>query len=423
MSKHRPVRQDYIAKPRYINSLPPPPANPRFIRYGTSQPPTHEHEHLMSSLFRKENFHPLLTQVDEHFGMPINLLMNTGVLDGSNPDAVGELKKPLHPHDLALLRDAGIGRVNKLEPGVLFLRRTEYISERLLVLRGRLGGAETENQAHDPEDQLRAVEQSFEHAQALLRDCALLQHPRKRRKAVRAWPLLPDTQMMDATYVAIKFVGLASVSREVAARRRQSGFDEPLELALLACALYKPVTCEDGEWVLMYQLQDRAGVARVTQQLQLTQRERPAAPDGELWLFAFARNYDMQFHRFAKGDELALRFANDRRTAYYYPVLGRVELRKHRAVANEEVMRFLANSTADAVRFRLREPDTRELRKMDSARSEYDPMEYDAGEGEGEKDGEEKEGENEGEEKEEKDKTEEGEDDVAAQFDEEEGRS
>ncbi|OBA21112.1 hypothetical protein METBIDRAFT_31719 [Metschnikowia bicuspidata var. bicuspidata NRRL YB-4993] len=400
----KPVRQDYIAKVRYINHLPPPPLNPKFLRYNSTQPLSAqaENEALLSSLFRKDNFNAYIAQVDEEYGMGLNPLLAPGFLDAPAAAALAAHTPALHPKDRAFLRDAGVGKINKSEPGVSFLRRTEYIAERQSAARPDEKGpantaADDAGDRVDPDSQLRAVEQSFEESQKSLAAYGALRHPRKTKlRAVLVFPLLPDTASMDTTFLAVKFAGSASMARERQAQcsREKARFDEALHADALACAIYKPITSEDGEWVSFYQMKDRQAVRRLRLRLESTEKEQPAnLLDGEdareaAFRFRHHKNYDMLYHPFSKPyEELALRFVSDapaggepaprkRRAAYYCPISGRVELKKHRASANTEINRFLADSTMDAIDFRLREPNTNELRKMDNARSEYDPMEY-----------------------------------------------
>lgn len=403
MSKpQKPVRQEYIAKVRYINSLPPPSLNPKFLKYNVSEnnTPTQENEHLMSSLFRKENFTQFIGQIDDEFGMPLNLLQNRGFLDGSNEKAIFGTNVPLHPKDRALLRDAGIGRVNKSEPGVSFLRRTEYIAEKQAATKSDEKTVTTikeTTELHDPDAQLRAVEQSFDSAQETLTDLDKLKHPRRKHlRAVSTFPLLPDTSMLDTKFLTVKFTGSASLSRELRTLERQEKdlYDATFQKDSLLSAIYRPITSEDGEWVSFYQLRDKRTLGELKEKLESTDREQPLnlldeEEDGDSFKFKHSKNYDMQYQRFSKPyEELALKLVSEpgskkRRAAYYYPVSGRVELKKHRASANTEINRFLDNSTMDVINFKLREPNTSELKKMDSIRSEYDPMEY---EGEDEED-------------------------------------
>lgn len=422
----KPVRQDYIAKARYINNLPPPPLNPKFLQYNVTEKATasEENEYLLSSLFRKENFNQYIAQVDDEYGMGLNPLQVAGFVDGSNTQAIfANNSVPLHAKDRALLRDAGIGKINKLEPGVSFLRRTEYIAERLTLAKTEEKSPEVVRREKnsdfvDPDSQLQAVEQSFDDAQKLLTHYTDLHHPRKTKlRAVNAFPLLPDTAQMDTTFLAVKFAGSASVSRELHAlkSREKAAYDLDFHADALACAVYKPITSEDGEWVSFYQMRDKAAVRDLRRRLAATDKEQPAnllddeGADADLPTYRFRhhKNYDMLYHPNAKPyEELALRFVPElnsedsdasssrkRRAAYYCPISGRVELKKHRASTNTEINRFLDNSTMDVVNYKLREPTTSELRKMDNVRSEYDPMEYEGEEEEEEDD--DNEGENE----------------------------
>ena len=90
---HKPVRQDFVAKIRYMNNLPPPPLNPKFLKYNTTWKlsPKAESEELMSSLFRKENFTNLVEAVDDESGVNLNLINNRGFLDDGNESVIRKL--------------------------------------------------------------------------------------------------------------------------------------------------------------------------------------------------------------------------------------------------------------------------------------------------------------------------------------------
>lgn len=333
-------------------------------------------------------------QIDEEFGMAVNPIEMPDYSQALQGKSIGDV--PLHPKDRALLRDAGIGNINKSEPGVSFLRRTEYIAERAASKmddRAEAAAKKAEEEKADPESQLRAVEKSFDHAQESLVNFSSLKHPRKKHlKPLAAFPLLPDTSMMDTQLLNIKFAGSASLVRELELKKRQEGakYDHAFQTKALRTALFKPITSEDGEWVSLYQLKDRAALNDITEQLQSTEKEQPMSlldeEESSLKPFVYRhfKNYDMNYHRFSKPyEELALKLvpvegeSKKRSAAFYYPISGRVELKKHRASNNTEINRFLDDSTVDVINFRLREPNTNELKKMDLARSEYDPMEYD----------------------------------------------
>lgn len=412
MSKSsKPSRQEYIVKVRYLNNLPPPPLNPKFLAYNTTENVTNkkEAEYLISSLFRKENFSSLMEQVDEELGMNLNLINNPGFFDDNNDSVIYNLydrtdkSKPmtLHSKDRALLRDAGIGKISKSEPGVSFLRRTEYIAERLLPKVGSnpasLGSMATpviNSDLIDSDSQLKAVEKTFENSQESQTNFTSLKHPtRKHLKAVATWPLLPDTSMSDTKFLSVKFVGSASIHRELelAKRKEGSAYNEKFQRASIESAILKPITSADGEWLLLYQVKDPKKATEINEKLHSTKREQPVNlldEDEEVEEFKFkhSKNYEMNFQRFNKAnEELALKFVPDgkkRKAAFWYPITGKIDLKKYRALTNSEINRFLKESTVDGINFKLREPNTGELRKMDAIRSEFDPMEYEGEEDE-----------------------------------------
>lgn len=428
MSKlqHKPVRQDYIAKVRYLNTLPPPPLNPKYLHYNTSEPISakEESEQILSSFFRKQNHVNLIEHIDDEYGLNLNLLNNPGLLnngdelsifgfrDKSGVDA--DTKIELHPRDKALLRDAGIGKISKSEPGVSFLRRTEYISESNAGVHGGSGGsgvsslhvpqsggsngslgdtiAQKKQDAaqYDAAAQLEAVEATFKLAQESLDNFAQLTHPRKRgRKAVGAWPLIPDTSMMDTKFLSVKFTGLASFTKdqEILERQLKGKYNADYERRLLELAIFKPITSADGEWMSLYQLRGSPDeVQELHARLNSTDREQPVnlldEDDSLEYKFKHMKNYDMNFQRYAKPyEELSIKFVpgetqGKRKLAQYYPVSGKIELKKHRVSQNTEINRFLDESTTDYIKLKLREPNTDEMRMMDNLRSAFDPMEY-----------------------------------------------
>ncbi|ABN66455.2 DNA-directed RNA polymerase II regulator [Scheffersomyces stipitis CBS 6054] len=409
----KPIRQDYIAKVRYTNNLPPPPLNPKFIQYNTTEQVSSqkEAEYLISSVFRKENFTRLMENIDEELGMNLNLINNRGFLDNGDETVINNFVTKdsgnsnsnksglvtLHPSDRALLRDAGIGKISKSEPGVSFLRRTEYIADmHVAKVNDELEDSKKKKkntaETHDPEAQLRAVEDTFDNAQESLTNFARLKHPKKKHlKAVAAWPLLPDTSAMDTKYIAVKFLGSASISRELQAnKRKDKNYNEVLEKNALETAILKPITSDDGEWISFYEVRDANKAVELNSRLNSTERERPIVnmldedvEGQESYKFKHLKNYDMNFNRFTKPyEELSIKFipeevgSKKRKVAYYYPVSGRIDLKKHRSSTNSEINRFLKDSTVDVINFKLREPSTNEIKKMDAIRSEFDPMEY-----------------------------------------------
>lgn len=399
---NKPVRQDYIAKIRYANSLPPPPLNPKLIKYNTTTPISSktEGDQLLSSLFRKENFHNLLERIDDQLGLELNLIDNVGFLEH------GQIKNktvPLHSKDRALLRDAGIGKIKRTDQAVSFLRRTEYISDQSLPkssavithteeskVNEKLKNSEEHNL--DAEHQLEAVEESFTAANNSLNNLSGLKHPRKRNvRAVDAWPLLPDTSMMDSVFMNLRFLGSASLKRELDVLRRQQGakYNDTFQRQKQESAIFKPINSQDGEWISLFELDDEEEVSKLYQSLHSTAAENPVnlpeTTDETTtgYNYKYVKNYDMQYQGYANShQELAVKFVPDdqttkkRKVAHYLPVSGKIELRKHRASTNSEINKFIKERTYDGIQFKLREPTTGELKDMDRVRSEFDPMEY-----------------------------------------------
>ncbi|CAN3361154.1 RNA polymerase II-associated protein 1 [Diutina catenulata] len=383
----KPVRQDYIAKVRYQNNLPPPPLNPKFLHYHLTEPTSQKREgdQLMSSLFRSENFTALMA----HPELPLNLIHNTGFLEEEKVAAVGSAvdggPAKLHPADRELLRDAGITNLDKSEPGVSFLRRTEYIAEKQISTASQAAPKQKEEDKVDPESQLAAVEATFDAANDTLHHLEHLKHPRRKQLvAKRTWPLLPDTSMADQKFLNVKFIGSASVSRELGPEKYQEAGDQ------LRTAIFRPITSADGEWISLFEVADGDTARELASKLNSKEKEQPERSEESEFTFRHQKNYDMRFTRNPKpNEELAIKFATEggkRKAAYYYPVSGRIDLKKYRTSTNTEVNRFLRDSTIDQINFKLREPSTDELRKSDAVRSEYDPMEYEADDDEAEDD-------------------------------------
>ncbi|CCG25575.1 hypothetical protein CORT_0C01990 [Candida orthopsilosis Co 90-125] len=133
----KPVRQDYITKIRYTNILSPPPLNPKLLQYHTTTPTSSQKEgdQLLSSLFRKENFHNFLERIDDQSGLELNLVDNVGFLEHGDSSSIGKIKNKsvaLHQKYRALLRGAGIGKIKRSDQAVPFLRKTEFISDQSL---------------------------------------------------------------------------------------------------------------------------------------------------------------------------------------------------------------------------------------------------------------------------------------------------
>ncbi|KAJ8064554.1 hypothetical protein OCU04_006884 [Sclerotinia nivalis] len=224
-SASRIVHQEYIARIRYSNALPPPPNPPKLLDIPNTG--------LASGQYTTPGFatrlardQPLNIEADAELGMPLDLVGMPGIFDGDESSIQAPLHPPqLHPHDRALLRSlATLGKPKFSDTGVSFLRRTEYISSGYSS-KARMDGTTSTKGLVDtrkpkPVQDLSAdresptyiksqVEKSFEIAAANLKDRTRVRHPTKRNvKLVDAVPLLPDLDSFpDAGgYVLLKFL-------------------------------------------------------------------------------------------------------------------------------------------------------------------------------------------------------------------------
>lgn len=229
------VHQDFIARIRYSNTLPPPPNPPKLLEIPNTGLASGQYTNpgFASRLAREQ---PLNIEADAELGMPLDLVGMPGVFDGDESSIQAPGQNPLvHAHDRPLLRPlATLGKPKANDAAVSFLRRTEYIAtakrgpsegvspfiksanKRPGVMGGGPGrrvlkrpSPEIDEDAGTPAHVKRKITQSFEVAARDLADANKhVRHPRGRSAVVvEALPLLPD---MDAfpdsgAYVTVKF--------------------------------------------------------------------------------------------------------------------------------------------------------------------------------------------------------------------------
>ncbi|CAD0098484.1 unnamed protein product [Aureobasidium mustum] len=120
----RVYHQDYIARIRYSNTLPPPPNPPKLLDIPGTGIASNNYTSASYAL-KLAREQPLNIEADAELGMPIDLVGLPGVFDGDESDP----PPPLHPKDRALLKPlSALGKPTAMNSGVSFLRRTEYIS-------------------------------------------------------------------------------------------------------------------------------------------------------------------------------------------------------------------------------------------------------------------------------------------------------
>ncbi|RDL32119.1 Uncharacterized protein BP5553_09521 [Venustampulla echinocandica] len=220
----RMIHQDYIARIRYSNALPPPPNPPKLLDIPNTGLASGQYTTpgFASRLAREQ---PLNIEADAELGMPLDLVGMPGIFDGDESSIQAPLQAPApHPHDRALLRPLStLGKPKFSDSGVSFLRRTEYISShtsrarydsttpRPLIGNGgsRPKGLDQDVDKESPEYIKNQVKKSFQIAEQNLKNRISVRHPTKRNlQLVEAYPLLPDLDAFPdpGGYVTIKFL-------------------------------------------------------------------------------------------------------------------------------------------------------------------------------------------------------------------------
>ncbi|KAF2398311.1 Paf1-domain-containing protein [Trichodelitschia bisporula] len=173
-SAQKPVHQDYIARVRYSNAVPPPALPPKTLDIPSLG--------LAGGLYTSAGYasrlareQPLTIVANSEMGMPIDLVGLPGVFDG-NESAILETSGPLDPKDRALVRPLStLGKPLSTNANVSFLRRTEYITSAASsrsaptsnILRMNGSGSDTQRkrrrveQRDDPLSILRNITKGF----------------------------------------------------------------------------------------------------------------------------------------------------------------------------------------------------------------------------------------------------------------------
>ncbi|KAI1125019.1 RNA polymerase II-associated [Nemania abortiva] len=224
---HRPVHQDYIARIRYSNQLPPPPNPPKLLDIPNTGLASGQYTApgFASRLAREQ---PLNVEADAELGMPLDLIGMPGIFDGDESSIQAHSLTPsiqsLHPHDRALLRPLQtLGKPKTTDSAVSFLRRTEYISSGTTKTKHEAGPLRslnptpikrpTKRPSPEPDKDSpayvkRKIDQSFSIAATNLKDKSRVRHPTKRSlKLVESYPMIPDLDAFPdyGGYFTIKF--------------------------------------------------------------------------------------------------------------------------------------------------------------------------------------------------------------------------
>ncbi|KAF2673152.1 Paf1-domain-containing protein [Microthyrium microscopicum] len=238
--------QDYIARIRYSNALPPPPFAPKLLQIANSGLASGQYTSasFASRLVRDQT---LNIEADAELGMNIDLVGMPGVFDGDDKSIMfPDRPPPLDPRDRILLKPlASLGKSSAAQQSVSFLRRTEYITVsnplRSNNAAARSAGMrkppapEKAANKNDPAAMLRQIEKSFnlaypedaytgpddmqhirgnEISPAERRAWDKPEHPTKKNLTVLdSYPILPDLAALGDTgsYIVVKYNGNPSI--------------------------------------------------------------------------------------------------------------------------------------------------------------------------------------------------------------------
>ena len=262
MSRPGVVHQDYIARIRFKNDLPPPPLPPKLLDIpGTGLAGGQYTSAGYGSKLAREQ--PLNIEADAELGMPIDLVGIPGVFDGDERAILARNgPQTLHPTDKQLLKPlSALGKGAGAGGAVSFLRRTEYTSSNapqhfssstskdLLRLRNDPKRRKVSTNKEDPLNIIRNVVKGFDVAYpqdaykgeentSNIRGAAISdaeakawstpRHPTKPDlQLLDSYPVLPDMDALPSTacYMVTKFI-----TNPVAST---SHYDERLNAAIL----------------------------------------------------------------------------------------------------------------------------------------------------------------------------------------------
>ncbi|KAI1106264.1 RNA polymerase II-associated [Jackrogersella minutella] len=375
--EHRSIHQDFIARIRYSNALPPPPFQPKLLVVPNTGLASNRYTAIefASRLAREQ---PLNIEADAELGMPLDLVGMPGIFDGDESSIQASTQTPvIHPHDRALLRPPGsLGQPKTHEANVSFLRRTEYISS-VSAKRNDSGALRSNNpapakrplkrpsperDAHSPAQIKRKIDQGFAVAAANLKDKSRVKHPSNRSlKLVDAFPLIPDLDAFpdSGAYVAFKFTHNPLPPTRAYDKRLLNGILKPIskseeDEAAFTMAMQaherdprrvpKPQNLMDYDFFLNDSLD---ASERFRQKFDI---ENPDHDEDSLYthksggkpnfLFPRVRTYEtaqeLELNNQTKYDEeVVLAFNDDETTdqkaAFYYPIMQRSVIKPQRA--------------------------------------------------------------------------------------------
>ncbi|KAJ4391481.1 hypothetical protein N0V93_005098 [Gnomoniopsis smithogilvyi] len=372
--------QDFIARIRYSNALPPPPNPPKLIDIPNTGLASGQYT-TPGFATRLQREQPLNIEADAELGMPLDLVGMPGVFDGDESSIQAPSKPPqVHPHDRLLLRPlATLGKPQASGTSVSFLRRTEYISNANTTSKvspfhrqpSRTGASAAprppkrkspEPEAGTPAAIRRKIEKGFEAARTNLKDLSRIKHPTKSvtaknkgLKVVEAFPILPELGAFpdSGAYVTYKFAHAPMPNSK-------DGYDRRLETSILKFTELTP----DYEKLLKAYERDPANNPKPLQQhayelylpknLEVAEKFRPAFDmnnpnrdevlgDGAaeyLWARSYVATIEAEHdHADKYSEEIAISLDKDTKAAWYYPIMQRSRMEPPRRILHKAEQR------------------------------------------------------------------------------------
>ncbi|KAI5201161.1 Paf1-domain-containing protein [Aureobasidium subglaciale] len=418
----RVYHQDYIARIRYSNTLPPPPNPPKLLDIpGTGLASNNYTSASYALKLAREQ--PLNIEADAELGMPIDLVGLPGVFDGDESAIMAQDPLPsLHPKDRALLKPlSALGKPTAMNSGVSFLRRTEYISSNAAavqrfesstskdLLRVRNDPKRRKTQAlnrDDPINIIRSLVKGFDLAypedaytgqdsSTNIRGAPITEadrsawnkpkHPTNPNLTLLdAYPLLPDMDALPLTgdYQIVKFSTNPVATSDSYDQRLDTAVLRPLgaDLALhedrIAAHKADPTMPKPlAEWDYdLFLAENESSVRGIKRKFDPNDAQNDDQSlydneaDGEgCFMFQRVREYETYQQAGdadnAYGDTVALALHDDdgvrlAKGAYFYPVKQRTNLRPKRKTAN-----FVDENRAepvDVLQLKVRDPSSDE---------------------------------------------------------------
>ncbi|CCG83123.1 RNA polymerase II-associated protein 1 homolog [Taphrina deformans PYCC 5710] len=317
----KPVRQDYILRVRYSNTLPPPPFEPKLLKLPMSLSQYTSVSYL-STLIQEQ---PMKLELDKELGMPLDLSLLPGLFEGDESVLFAPSEPvELDPKDKALLKGPSDTYSGKPMADSAFLRRTQYISSEITQTnKAKQQEAERAKKIKaalkielDPVEQLAAVEKTFE---TVAQPLSELKHPAKRGlKAVEAWNVLPNFECYEHQYVNAKFP--SNPAPRTKSNTVAEDEDPRLEVSCMVPRIVDDtIDAPDNDYI-SYFITDHETA------LSLKRKNMDGDGAGHQSRYKFVREYD------AKKDdgaaEWAITFAGD--TAHYLELGSRMNMRGRR---------------------------------------------------------------------------------------------